>query len=265
MNGRMNLAKKDVVILISCVGFLIFSLAAVGESGRRRAKEYVCQSNLRQWNVVFHDYVQNNNGQFLTGERGTAFYWPAQLDPVTQSWKTNKTWFCPTALKPMSDGERMDGFTAWGIYTGSSGIGPDGIAGSYALNGYLLDVQNATEMMLEQRRASDFWRTLQVADGARVPVMIEALRFDLWPSYTQAPPVSENTTWSSTEHMARCCINRHDGAVNCLFADGSVRKVGLKELWTLKWHRTFNTEGPWTKAGGVQSDNWPVWMRGFKD
>jgi hypothetical protein len=23
--------------------------------------------------------------------------------------------------------------------------------------------------------------------------------------------------------------------------------------------------GPWTKAGGVQPDDWPEWMRGFKD
>jgi len=65
--------------------------------------------------------------------------------------------------------------------------------------------------------------------------------------------------------MARCCINRHEGAVSCLLVDGSVRKVGLKELWTLKWHRSFNTAGPWTKAGGVQREDWPAWIRDFKD
>jgi hypothetical protein len=30
------------------------------------------------------------------------------------------------------------------------------------------------------------------------------------------------------------CINRHNVHVNCLFMDWLVRKVGLKELWTLK-------------------------------
>jgi hypothetical protein len=53
--------------------------------------------------------------------------------------------------------------------------------------------------------------------------------------------------------------------VNCLFADGSVRKVGLKELWTLKWYRSFNTAGPWTKAGGVMREDWPMWMSPFKE
>jgi prepilin-type processing-associated H-X9-DG protein len=61
------------------------------------------------------------------------------------------------------------------------------------------------------------------------------------------------------------CINRHDGCVNALFLDWSVRKVGLKELWTLKWHREYDTRGPWTKAGGVRPEQWPPWMRKFKD
>jgi hypothetical protein len=47
--------------------------------------------------------------------------------------------------------------------------------------------------------------------------------------------------------------------------DWSARKVGLKELWKLKWHRTFNTDGPWTQAGGVRPTDWPAWMKDFKD
>jgi len=61
------------------------------------------------------------------------------------------------------------------------------------------------------------------------------------------------------------CINRHDGGINVLFMDWSARKVGLKELWTLKWHRQFNTAGAWTIRGGVEAQDWPQWMRRFKD
>ena len=67
------------------------------------------------------------------------------------------------------------------------------------------------------------------------------------------------------DHMQRVCIDRHNGAVNCLFMDGSVRGVGLKELWTLKWYRQYCTTGPWTAAGGVWTTDWPEWMRRFKD
>ena len=67
-----------------------------------------------------------------------------------------------------------------------------------------------------------------------------------------------------TNEMDLFCIDRH-GGVNVLFMDWSVRKVGLKELWTLKWHRRYITEGPWTKAGGAVASDWPAWMRPFKD
>jgi len=51
-----------------------------------------------------------------------------------------------------------------------------------------------------------------------------------------------------------------------VFVDFNVRKVGLKELWTLKWHRQFdNKTTAWTKGGGVTPDDWPDWMRKFKD
>jgi prepilin-type processing-associated H-X9-DG protein len=52
-------------------------------------------------------------------------------------------------------------------------------------------------------------------------------------------------------------INRHDGYINGLFMDWSVRKIGLKELWRLKWHRKWDTNG-W-------SGEWPEWMKNFKD
>jgi len=41
--------------------------------------------------------------------------------------------------------------------------------------------------------------------------------------------------------------------------------VGLKEIWTLKWNKEFDTRGSWTKAGGVNPEDWPPWMRRFKD
>jgi prepilin-type processing-associated H-X9-DG protein len=65
--------------------------------------------------------------------------------------------------------------------------------------------------------------------------------------------------------MEAVCINRHEGVTNSLFLDGSVRRVGLKELWTLKWFLTCDTAGRWTKAGGVRPEDWPAWMRGFRE
>jgi len=65
--------------------------------------------------------------------------------------------------------------------------------------------------------------------------------------------------------MYHFVINRHNGGINILFMDWSARKAGLKELWTLKWHREFDTTNFWTIAGGVKPTDWPEWMRKFKD
>jgi prepilin-type processing-associated H-X9-DG protein len=62
------------------------------------------------------------------------------------------------------------------------------------------------------------------------------------------------------------CLDRHgSGRTNMTFMDGSSRPVGLKELWTLKWYRGCPPAGPWTRAGGVLPEDWPKWMRRFKD
>ena len=65
--------------------------------------------------------------------------------------------------------------------------------------------------------------------------------------------------------MRTFCVKRHNEHVNGLFLDWSVRRIGLKELWTLKWNLQFDTANAWTKAGGVLPEDWPEWMRHFRD
>lgn len=258
--------KADVAVLLLCAALVLSSLAAVGEQGRRRAKEAVCQANLRQWHRAFQIYRQDHDGQFFTGTSGAGYWWLTQLDEDIQSWKSNRTWFCPMAAQPIADEEgqsvgALAPFSAWGIYTDPEGIS---IAGSYGLNGYTIDISNRASYE-GGVSADQGWRDFDnVAAAETVPLFLDALRFDLWPLPTDGPAAHEFAAWTGN-HMARCAINRHTGAVNALFLDGSARRVGLKELWTLKWHRSFDTTGPWTVAGGVQPTDWPAWIRDFKD
>jgi hypothetical protein len=53
--------------------------------------------------------------------------------------------------------------------------------------------------------------------------------------------------------------------MNMLFLDWSVRKVGLKELWTLRFHRKWDKANRYTLAGGVTGTDWPGWMQGLTD
>ena len=78
------------------------------------------------------------------------------------------------------------------------------------------------------------------------------------------PPAYEDAVGAFPD-MSFFCIDRHRGGVNGMFLDSSVRMIGLKELWTLRWNFISRGDGPWTKAGGVRPENWPAWMRKFKD
>lgn len=119
-----------------------------------------------------------------------------------------------------------------------------------------------------------FWTTAGVKNSNIVPLALDSAFFwaGLRDAAVEGPPEYEIVgqwpthspvwlSWAGTSF----CINRHDGGVNALFLDLSVRKVGLKEFWTLRWHKQFDTRGPWTKAGGVKPEDWPEWMRRFKD
>lgn len=263
-----HLGRWEMAVLILCGAFVLLTLGAAGESGRGRAKQIVCQSNLRQWHQVFQGYIDHNDGKFFHGVGVSGWGWIYELSSEHKDWKHTKIWFCPKARRPLIDenGNAVQGsnvFNAWGIYKDSD-AGPNGLAGSYGLNGYLVHIPE--EFPFEGGVPwNDGWRDLRAVPNAqRVPMFLDALRYDMWPRETEPPAPDEFSPWTKNQ-MARCCINRHVGAVKCLFVDGSVRKVGLKELWTLKWHRSFDTAGPWTKAGGVMPADWPRWMSPFKE
>jgi prepilin-type processing-associated H-X9-DG protein len=96
-----------------------------------------------------------------------------------------------------------------------------------------------------------------------IPVLLDGKFPWCSPRPTESPPPGPDGPFGPGFNSV--CMNRHSGYVNGLFFDWSVRAVGLKELWTLKWSKEFDTNGRWTRAGGVKAEDWPKWMRGLKD
>jgi len=258
----------ELLVVIAIIAVLMAILMPALRRVKEQGKMLKCLGTLRQWNLIASMYTEENDGKFWDSAPGTpAYWWPRYLEDRYKSWKTNELWFCPSAKKPIRDENGVqiptfNIFNAWGIFTGDR-LGRDGIAGSYGINGYCLIPRSATTYE-GGVSTENGWKTSGARGANNVPWFIEALRFDLWPLPTHAPASNEFAAWSGN-NMARTCINRHQGFLNAAFLDWSVRKVGLKELWTLKWHKQFDTAGPWTQAGGVQESNWPQWIRRFKD
>ena len=271
---RKGFTLIELLVVIAIIALLMSILMPALQHVKEQARTVTCLANLKNWNLIFAMYVENNNGKFPSGITSQGFWYITQFEEDIQSYQKNPLWFCPTAIKPIRDENGNDAatfniFNAWGIYRrGQTGIPneicADGIAGSYGLNGYVLSTRPGTTFEGGRQTANN-WGTPNVPGANEIPLFIDSLRFDLWPIEADPPASNQFAGWTGTNHMARCCINRHKGFVNSAFCDFSARKVGLKELWTLKWHKNFNTSNPWTTAGGVLSSNWPEWMRDLED
>ncbi len=148
-------------------------------------------------------------------------------------------------------------YPAWVIYTPGSRF-----VGSYGMNQFLFRTRFESTLTFvppaEWSRGVDIF---SLGNKGNIPVIMDCSHPYGGPPSADVPPppnLNHSLTWPF-------CVSRHDGVVNGVFLDWSVRKIGLKELWKLKWFRDFDTNGPWTQAGGVKPNDWPEWMRGFKD
>jgi prepilin-type processing-associated H-X9-DG protein len=176
---------------------------------------------------------------------------------------------CPKARKPGTSPYGGNEGSAFGSWTFSSGL-----TSSYGFNTFATGYRWVGKYWDAPSSRSCYWRILSMSAAGHIPAAFDCI--EAWApdesltslvaprdgSGTPRPSEDIGRNWT---YSCPICINRHEGGINMAFLDGSARKVGLKELWTLKWHTKYNTANEWTKAGGVQPGDWPEWMRKFKD
>ena len=287
--ARTAFTLIELLVVIGIVALLMAIFLPALQRVRSQARAVACQSNLRQWGVTLAMLAHDNDGRLPDATTpsvgvGVGGTWNTSLTgdirPIVYH---NKLILCPMAtrreVRPdhqytsnAPSGKLALSFlggksTAWWVRTtdlNDSSEPPLEISGSYGFNAHILKHGSDPE------RDNFSIDTYQRSGRNNVPILLDCAGESSLPSPRSDPPTYEDDVSIGPHdgyraNMKWFCINRHGGGVNSLFLDWSVRKVGLKELWTLKWHSEFYTANDWTRAGGVQPEDWPQWMRNFKD
>jgi len=243
----------ELLVVIAIIAVLMGILMPALQKVKKQARAVVCKANLHQWGMIWSMYTQDHDGRFPTA----VLSW---RDLVTQYHKDKKQeiTLCPSAKKLYTDGALPpDGAWEQTWDNGGNNVSGKPFASSYGINQWVYNASAAEG----GRVLSQIWKKTDVRNPNRVPVFGDCAITGATPNDTDLPPQRPDDAsyvWGSgggPNEIRRFTMDRHGGAMNMLFLDWSVKKVGLKELWTLKFHRTWNTANRHTIAGGVTGED----------
>jgi len=269
MRKRGAFTLVELLVVVAIVALLMGILMPALSRAKRQARASACLGNLKQWGLLFATYCEDNDGRFLSGQgEGNGYWWMDEMRPY---YKDEEVRLCPQATRWYAGGGKIGARSDWAWRAGSKYSAND--TGSYGPNAWICNPRPGTTGMWGRNpphyKIEYYWRTPSVRGGNFIPVFCGSWWVDFWPLEIDEPPRLPDGVpipdRPGKNEMERCCVDRHDGFLGGLFMDWSARKIGVKELWTLKWHRRYNIHGPWTKAGKVDPKAWPEWMWKYKD
>ncbi|MFQ6036718.1 MAG: type II secretion system protein [Sedimentisphaerales bacterium] len=253
--GGTGFTLIELLVVIAIIALLMAVLMPSLNRAKKQAKAVACQAQLKQWGLCFSMYADDNNGQFIYGAHSGQWRWMLNLYNIQGSL----SFCCPAASDPDKPRGKFGTWGGGGLVSGDADYVMQGDYGSYGINRW-------TYNRKKSQSDKGYWRATNVKEAGQIPVFMDCAFYGARPVCTHPPPLYDgDLSGFPANMMKRFCIDRHNGTINGLFMDWSVRKVGLKELWVLKWHRDYETGGPWTRAGGCRPSDWPEWMRKFKD
>ena len=258
--GKLRKMKKqngftliELLVVIAIIALLLSILMPALTKVKEQARAVVCKANLRQWGLMYSMYANDNKGSLPVGWNGGTMW---MTDLLAYYDGVSDLCLCPSAkqLIPQTGSSwwlEAGEFTGWGDLEGEYG--------SYGANGWGHNVLNqGGTYPIPEARQGYYWRKMiDVSMPDTVPLLGGCKWDGTEPTENDAPPATRGETLG-TGGMADFCIDRHGGGPNMLFMDTSARKVGMKELWRLRWHRE------WDKSL-ARKMVFPTWMDKYKD
>ncbi|MHC4573736.1 MAG: prepilin-type N-terminal cleavage/methylation domain-containing protein [Planctomycetota bacterium] len=285
MQRQRGFTLIELLVVIAIIALLLSILFPAISLAKMQAKAAVCKSNLHQWAVVWDMWFCDNDYKFMSGEEWEELlpegsgcpdtgYTERRVDNGDHAWFFILTPYysnpelvcCPSAkkdpvgfLEDKADGgegvrTRKDSvFSCWALWL----HWPDEyLYGSYGVNSWVYNRGTKLDGSVLIER----WNRLPTRKANIIPLVMDCFWCEGYPHPTDEPPAYRTfgAFGAASDFMKRFCVDRHMERTNGLFCDFSVRPVGLKELWVLRWHSKW-------PGGDEHLPVWPRWMEHMKE
>lgn len=264
----------ELLVVIAIIALLLSIVMPALKKAKRQAQAIICRSNLKQWGLVFFLYTEDNEGSFPQSYPSPGTNWEDAyfLGATLPYYKAENLRMCAATKtldrEPAGFEVNVGGtFIDWGPLP-SSVSGQewwDSLAtGSYGFNDWCADPPPEMDYYWTSLESVNAIRKINSKNAYKIPMVFDCINVDAAPrEYDNAPSDGEhltddyNASWDGNA-MKLMSIDRHHGGIDVAFADLHAQHVGIKQLWSLKWHENYNTSA-------LPPNAWPTWLNSYKD
>jgi len=268
MGEKKAFTLIELLVVIAIIAVLLGILLPALKRVREQARSAACMSQLKQWSLIWTMYTDENEGFFPDALHGAIknFGVPwirgVWVTILRDDWeKRPKILMCPSATKenPNSYGNEGHGGVQY-VYGFPSYENINNLRASYGMNLWAGKTQSLTGST-QGRAFKHYWQNTQkIKQNSEVPLFGDSMWRGGGPHWDSSSGISRpqyNGHWIDVgQEIMHFAMDRHSGGVNQVFMDSSVRKVLVKELWNLKWHKNYDQN----RARTMDQAWWGEWL-----
>ncbi len=247
----------ELLVVISIIALLMSILMPSLSRVKQQARVVVCMSNLRQLSFCAFTYFSEHQSMwagvygFGTPEESNRNWFNALRNYYQAGSGGGEVRICPDATKPLSEIGRTP-YSLWQGWEEEGGRFTEDDMSSYAFNDWLCNPPDTGSTLVAGRAAKRFWRSIdKIKQADEVPMFIDSLHTNITPTRSDSPPQYSSLSIPMTDlvwninTMKMVCIERHmKDFVQAVHCDQSVKRIGLRQLWGLRWHKGYTLTEP---------------------